>query len=177
MHVKNRARVKQHIAAIRRVAMVWRALLCVFTDVWIPCAESNRHFRSQPCFANHRVPRIRNIFASPRDVVGPVERYWEAWIMTVARGTAIHVNKTERHAIYVTWDRWGTFCRLTLTMYCVYFTILRPRKRRRIPTRQKNMCLTSSACNNFVRDVRKSMTVVSIEDDVAGEGINFLIIL
>ena len=27
---------------------------CAFTAVRIPCAECNRHFRSQTCFANHK---------------------------------------------------------------------------------------------------------------------------
>jgi hypothetical protein len=48
---------------------------CVYTSVRIPCAECNRHFRSQTCFANHRVRRTRNLFAAARDVARPVERY------------------------------------------------------------------------------------------------------
>ena len=59
----------------------------------------------------------------------------------------------------------------------IYFTTLRPRKTKRIPTRQKNTSLNSSACNRFVRDVRKWKTVVSIVNDVAGDGIHFGMIL
>jgi len=46
---------------------------CAFSAVRIPCAECNRHFRSQTCFANHRAPRIRNPFVSARDAARPVE--------------------------------------------------------------------------------------------------------
>jgi len=42
---------------------------------------------------------------------------------------------------------------------------------------QKYMCLSSSVCNGFVQDVRKSKTAVSIVYDAAGKGINFGMIL
>jgi len=41
----------------------------------------------------------------------------------------------------------------------------------------KEHCLTSSACNSFVRDVRKSKTVVSNVDNAAGECTHFGMIL
>ena len=53
------------------------------------------------------------------------------------------------------------------------FTVLRALKTRPIPTRQKNMCRISSALNRFVRDVRKSKTVVSIVNDAVGENNHF----
>jgi len=47
----------------------------------------------------------------------------------------------------------------------------------RNPKWQKNMCLTSSACNSFVRDIRKSKIVVSNVNDAAGESTHFGMIL
>ena len=69
------------------------------------------------------------------------------------------------------------FYRLTRIMCCKYSMNLRPLKTRFILTLQKNMCLTSSACETFVRDVRKSKTVVSIVIVAAGEGTHFGMIL
>ena len=57
------------------------------------------------------------------------------------------------------------------------FTNFRPQRTRRIPTRQKNIYLTLSACNSFARDVRKSTIVVSIVNNVAVECTHFGMIL
>ena len=98
-------------------------------------------------WTTNRGNRTRNLFASAIDVAVPVECYWVLWIATVAWCTVIRVNKTEVQATSASWVRWRTFCRLTRTMCSIYFMILRPHRTRRIPTLQKSMYLTSSACN------------------------------
>ena len=63
-------------------------------------------------------------------------------------------------------------CNILCIFYDVETTSIK-----RIPTWTKNMCLTSSACKRFARDVRNSKTVVLIVIDVAGEATHFGMIL
>ena len=76
MHVTNRARVMPHTTVSRHVAIAGGAPR-VLTQ------ESDYHVQSVIDISGakrvsrntNRVPRIRNLFASERDVARPVERY------------------------------------------------------------------------------------------------------
>ena len=128
---------------------------CAFHDVRNLCSECYRHFRSQECFANHRVRRRRNPCVNAGGITLRVGPSWRVETMTVISDIVKPVTRTLIWAIYVLWDRSRTFCRQTRTMYLIYFTISRPRNIRGIPTRQNNMCPTSCACNSFVQESMK----------------------
>jgi hypothetical protein len=85
---------------------------CVQAGVRIPCTDCNRHFRSQACFANHKVKEeTRKVFvivnASARHVINslsPTEN------MNVASTFARHVKPTKRKSISAICSQCRTCC-------------------------------------------------------------------
>jgi hypothetical protein len=177
MHVRNRARVKQHTAVSRRAAIAWRAPH-VFSQLSECPVQSNRHFSGQTSSA------ILKDSTSNKKTVCELRRNCTTCGAFLTHGNhecnkryckICSQNRDVGHLCYMRPVKDFLPANANNVLYIFYefeATQTRP-----IPTRQKKMCLNSSVCNSFVRDVRKSNTVVSIVDDAAEEGIPFGMIL
>ena len=144
---------------------------CAFSAIRIPCAEYNRYFRSQTCFAN------------PKQNTS----YQRCCSTCVALLSGINHDCSIRYYHTCKQNRaTGHLCYLRPlkdvlppnadNVYYIFYDF-QATQMWHIPTRPKHMYLTFSACSSFARDVRKSTIVVSIVIGAVGEGTHFDMIL
>jgi len=129
-----------------------------FSAVRIPCAQCNRHFRSQAGFKNNNQITSKN--------KSICERKRSCGTCGVLKSSNKH-ECSKRYCDTCKQNREvGHLCYMRSlkdvlpakqTRQCTYFMILRTPKISCIPTRRKLMCPTSSVTNSSVRGVRRWM--------------------